>query len=524
MAKTQQLSLHDRYALARAFCGKPINGLTVNNPVVQGLLETLDWSSAKDLNFARQLFKDDIAAILAVDPNMPPPVERKTEIPIPPLPDYARPTPEALKAAKSASRWVDHFVEWAVGRSPLTPRLFLEAGALWVLATITARRAYAMFHAPIYPNLWVLWAATTTSYAKSTGMSCVGDMISKTCPHLLITLNASPEALLTEMAGKLPPNMNELPEREQQLVRRSRQYAAQRGALIDEISSLFGSVRKDYMQGLMELLLKAYDGAERYTYTTRQDGLIVAERLGLGILGATTPAAIARYVTTDQWENGQMARYALLSPEGHELYKLGKYSPPPEDMMEILRRLDTRLPQPPDPMQTDAEPYEPVQAKMEDAVLEGFDQYSKAMYELVRTGDLDERLKGNYGRMATQAAKVALVLALADWMGQAEGNPLFIRGNHWTRAVQIAESWRESAHRTLEIVNETADSKGQERIFNTLKRSPSGLTLREIMRSCNMQIKMTDSCLRVLIESGDVETVPGIGGNGRPITLYRVVS
>ena len=450
---------------------------------------------------------------------------RRAEAPVPPLPAAAALTDAERAAADQVGRLLDVFMAWAAKRAALTPPLFLEAAYLWLVSVAVARRACIQIGgARYFPRLWVLWVAITTRYAKTTGLLAVHDVVERAFPHMLIPNQSTPEALSAALAGRPPDNLDSLPEADRQRIQAGLKFAAQRGLLVDEASSLLGAHRKDYMHGLQELLLQTYDMKERLEFATRGQGLLILRRPSLSILGATTPMAMARYVGPDQWETGETARYALLCPEGQPDQAAGfsgdeaAYDPPAE-LVAGLKGLHERLPPPPDPHQ-DA-PEQLLYVRIRPEAHRRLDTYYRALHGMIGD-DLDTRLHGNYGRLPAMAVTVALNLALSDWIYQAPDAWPAIQAGHAARAQQIVERWRASLHRLLPMLDETADSRGQGRILGLL-RSSGGMTARELSRYCGMKTRDMHAALAVLLESGEItyrEHAPLNGG--RPTRLYRI--
>jgi hypothetical protein len=78
--------------------------------------------------------------------------------------------------------------------------------------------------------------------------------------------------------------------------------------------------------------------------------------------------------------------------------------------------------------------------------------YSEGLRRLCnpeRENELDERLKGVYGRMHVQAFKLASLFAALDWMDSDTEAPSVTLEN-WQAGKAIAELWLASAHRLLE--------------------------------------------------------------------------
>jgi hypothetical protein len=514
----------DAYVLKRALTGMKPDESVQASALVNALMASAPADGSKRFAYLSGIVNADQAlqsAVLAVDPAKPP-QKQAAVVYVPELPPAARLKDAQRKAAEGACKWLDTFTAWAVKRSPLTPPAFLEAGAIWLLGLSIARRAYIQLeHERIFPHLYMLWVATTTRYAKSTGLNCIEHVANLCFPHMLMPHESTPEALVMNLSGRLPDNHAELKPFIRELLQEGSLYAGQRGLLIDEASSLLGAQKKDYMQGLMELLLKAYDAPNLQMRSTKSAGMVVMRNLGLSLLGATTPAAMSRYVGVESWETGQMARYALLFPDSLLPYPegTGDHYNPPLDVTSPLMHLHKLLPEPKDELLVD-DLSEPLGVLAEADAIKAYRAYARGLHELVN-GELDERLRGNYGRLATIAMKVALSLAMLDWSQQAAGNHPRILAIHWYRAQLITESWRASLHRLLQALNETKDTRFIDRIAVLLRYSPSGLTIRDMARSTGIPVRDIHGSLEVLIDSGEVEAYTQKADTGPSTTVYK---
>lgn len=67
----QSLSPQDLYALSRAFTGLTTHDLKVENPLVAGLLRSVDWKNPQQVGMAKEMVKGFLADILALNPISP---------------------------------------------------------------------------------------------------------------------------------------------------------------------------------------------------------------------------------------------------------------------------------------------------------------------------------------------------------------------------------------------------------------------------------------------------------------------
>jgi hypothetical protein len=436
----------------------------------------------------------------------------------PDLPDWAAPD---YKQAASAGQWLDEYIAYGLAVSPMTPAFFHESAALWLASMIIARRlVLKMPYDQVYPNMFVLWLAGTTLYRKSTGLNIALELAREICPFLLAAQDTTPEAFLSDLSGSEPANYSAMTPDEQKIWQQERNFAAQRGWALDEISSLMAGAGRDYNRGLLEALLRFYDCTERYTRSTRGQGRIVVKNSYLSILGATTPAALAEhFAAATLWSNGWWPRFAILTPAERPAWQDATATERPPSLKNGLERLFKRLPNEtkfPDPPST-------LTVSLGNGVFEAWSKYNRALSHDLLTDDLPEQLHGSYGRLPTQALKVAMILAALDWK-ENTGAPV-IEMPQLARGIMIAETWRASVHRALATASETDFTRTAERVLKVIaKYTPSGgASMREICRDMrdkrpgDIQVAVGELELAGLIQMAERPEKPG---RGRPTDRY----
>jgi hypothetical protein len=454
-------------------------------------------------------------------PAEPPPEELDyhpfTASQVPELPKEARLPADLVQAGREVGRWLDDYLNYADARSPLTPALFHESAGLWLIGVAIARRlCLNLAHATVYPNLFVLWSAPTTLYAKSTGLDIAESLAQDTIPYLLLPQETTPEALMTEMAGREPSGLHDLPENDRDLWVQSRNFAAQRGMILDEASALFSSFRRDYNTGLIEALIRLYDCKPLYKRVTRGQGFLVVRDAALAFLGATTPAALQRIDTDHLWQAGLWPRFTLLTPEREPTWRQSEERQRPDNLTTSLRQLAKEYlscPVYPDRPQSRSVAISP------DA-FSHWQAYDKAMrYDLLRGDNKpDGRLWGIYGRLPTQAIKIAICLAAIDWTG--DGAPE-ITATHWARAQAIAERWRASAHRLLDALSTVSPETDLESRIEQLIRQSGEITARDLQRLTHQRRDAIDVILERLRKDGLLVEVERKGKRGPATRAYR---
>lgn len=435
----------------------------------------------------------------------------------PPLP------PEVSFSPTPPPAWLSQYVEYGMCVSPMTPRAMHESAGLWLLSTAVARRLVLRMHyGEVYPNLYVLWVAGTTLYRKSTALKVARDMAHKLMPELMAAAEGTPESILSDLAGREPNGFDKMTPYEQDVWKASRNYAGQRGWLVDEFSGLLASAGRDYNAGLLESILRFYDCDAWYTRSTRNQGRVTVQNCYVALLGATTPTAVSNYLTEPRlWENGWWPRFAILSPES-----LPAWAEPREpsaglvvDIESGLQSLLNRLPRAIYPNLAT-----PIDVTIDLDARNLWAAYNRAMaHTLLSSGEVDSRLFGAYGRLPSAALKVATLFAALNW--RTSSGPPRMTLEHLSAALTITEQWRSSAHRVLDLANATAGDQMWTRVLKVLLRfQPDGATLRDVYRAMqDKSAEEVENTLKQLARAGEVVAYTHQpAGQGRPSTRFKL--
>ncbi len=513
------LSRNDAYALSRALVGLPWQEIPVS-VMVRAILDELDLNQARDMQVLRRILTPALLRqVLAEDPNSPLPTPEPQAVNlVPELPDTARLTPAQERQAGEVGRWLDDYSRWAGSAANETPMLFHQGAGLYLAAVAIGRRlsVNTPWRQQVFPNLYVMTVAVSTYFRKSAGLSLASEVARAAMPHMILPQPGSPENFMNMLGGVLPPNFSEIPQPDQARLTKGNTFAAQRGILRDELSALFKSMSRDYMAGLKELIMQLYDCPAYLDSNTNNRGLVVIHDTALSILGAATPAELACALTVNDWYNGNLARFVLLTPEPDYAERPAQAeSIAPDSLVARLKRLHERLPSPPSPGAMGDRP----RAEAWSLVAHVWDYchaYEQALRHMTAPDSaLDDRLRAVYGRLHVQALKVAIILAALDWAdGGAEGNPV-VNPLHWFRAQQIAEMWRASAHRLLHELGETEESRLEVRAIRLLRANPEGLSARDLYKTLKAGRKPVLEMLNALEQDGQVRKMAR-STEGRP--------
>lgn len=419
---------------------------------------------------------------------------------IPSLPDSAYIDP-AL--GKDACQWLDDYVAFSRRMSPRSYDGFHEAGGLWVLSTIAARRVTMQWGLKTYfTNLYICLCALTTIFAKTTVAKVAKDVIRQAgLAYLLAPDESTPQAFINMLSGQVPGNFAEMSFEEQEKVQRRLMFAAQKGWFYEEFGTkLQGMMRESGIMADFRGHLRVFDdNPSRYEYVAikRQD---VVERPYLAMLATMTPADIQPYAKPNGalWRDGFLARWTFVTPPIEEKPKNGRFPttavPIPSALIEPLQKWHERLGLPTIQIQElidekgkgigsfeiHREEANPAVCRCSEDVTNAYYAYLDGLtaiaHEQAERGQAD--LVGNYGRFPEKAMRIAMLLASLS-------NNDRIELRHWARAQTITEKWRVNLHNLagqMQQVFPSEESKRQEQIIRHLQKHPSS-TAAEISRS-----------------------------------------
>lgn len=513
---------HDK-AFLKCFgaCGRTYNAKEVGEKI--GLL-------------LRDYYEDTLPSAPPVAVSTPPAVS-VVPLPIlrPALPSTVELTAAQKVEAKAARTWLDECVAWATASCPLAPDIFHEAMALWLLASVSTRRMKLTIGGEdIYPNLYIMIVAKTTLYHKSTALNRFRKLIKEArLESLLLPIDVTPEALFDELAGIKPANFDSLPQDEQHNWLLGRAVAGQRTIIKDEASSILASLKKEYNAGLSELLLQGYDGdAGTLRKLLKSRGIIVVKDMCLSFLGATTPVMYSKYMGNEEAENGFIARFAIITPEGIPTYRdpAEDIGIPPSLVQGLRRMFADTLPwhngQKPSAPQVLGDVVSPpvTSVAISPEAFQQLNRYRKALgYDMLMNETVDDSKSASYGRLGTMAYKVAMLLAAVQ---ATPGRTIRIEACHAYAAQLICERWRESLHRLDRDIARTGNTM-EDKVLAYLKTAgETGVTMRDLLRDCGIKEGKAKALtvLNTLADEGLVEKMDvKPEGRGRPSIRYRYV-
>lgn len=434
---------------------------------------------------------------------------------MPLLPDVAT---AVYKHVEPCGLWLDRYVAYAQQVSLTMVPTFHVAAGLFAVSTAIARRVRYNYRAGmLYPNLYALFVAPS-GYGKTTSFGALESLMQAVgINHLLLTKEMTPENLLAQLSNNLPSTLSNWEPIAQAAWLRERAFAAQRGWMIDESAFLFDSLAREYMSGLMGLILKFYDCPAYASRETQSGGRVMIKDVSLAFFGASTTSNMRPHFQNEKWwSDGLWGRFAIILPERAPIWINDDEAVPipvPIDVVQGLRRVYTMFGEPSAELVEDDKHHktieitgsrDPVDIALAPGVYTAWQVYRKTMaFDIGTSAALDEPLRGSYSRFATHAMKVAMLLAVMD----APDPNVIVTLAHYARGQQIAEGWRACMHQIWSQEMRIDERQLGDRALVKLRAvKPAGLTARQIQQQLNRTAREINDVLMLLQESGMVSS------------------
>lgn len=539
---------YSAWAIAQLRAGRPLeelNAVRITPPWSEyvGICRTINggdrraafdaWigSHPQGRELVAQVFQVPIHLTEYPEPSDLLPVANRVEADVPELPVEARLSPEMERAAADTGSFIADCAEHVARFVPTMPRYMLTNAALTTVSIAVARRlVLPMYYGDVFPILWTLIVAASTVFGKTTALNFYSDLADDAMPHLLLPTESSNDRLIQNMAGIKPVNFEQLPLFKQDRLRHSWKFAGQRGVIVDEASSVFGSFDKEYNRGKIETFLRAYDCARNREHETNKYGLIWLRHLYMPFLGATTPES-AQFANTEyMWGSGFWPRFNLLVPEKQfpdEEDDAVERIERPAELTHTLVRLLNRLPEPsvdePDPHAPPENPNQ-ITVLMDGEVMAHWKHYQRTLRRTFQNPDVvpNLRLRPMLGRMPHKLLCAAILLAALDWR-EGEAAPR-IRLPHYARAHQLAEEWRVNAYRFVEVMNARPDAAIYERrlleCIRRLELDKKPATIRELQKLTHWDREVVVRYLELMRDDGLLESIQS---DGKRTLVWRIL-
>jgi hypothetical protein len=424
--------------------------------------------------------------------------------------------------SESACPWLDKYVIFSQKWSPRSYESYHEAVGLWVLSTVAARRVAYDFGKTRYTNLYLLLVGRTSLMAKSTAAQIGKAFIeAANLDFLLIPDNCTPQRFVSEFTEDEEEETTD--DKKTKKNNKNNEFVGQRGWYYDEFGMLIsGMMQKNGIMSDFRGLLRKFDDTEKqYETATIMRGKETIHYPYLSLVGCMTPADLLPYARTGSalWGDGFFARFGFVFPPpefmGQGRFPRGERKIPVA-LVTDLTQWHKRLGNSPSSIKNKAMTPETPTAKkllVSQEVDDAFYLYHDALMNLCQTFPVHD-LDGNYGRFPEKALRIAALFAS---LGKAEE----IKIEHWAKAIDIVERWREGTHNLYNFMcnnSVSAPSNQKDRVLKAIasKGSP---TQREIAQNTGLLSEQIEKQINDLMSAGRIE-----GIESGKTTRYRITT
>lgn len=369
--------------------------------------------------------------------------------------------------------WIDQYADWAVRRSPLTPRHFHENIALALIAGATAGRCYVQLpHEKVSPNIYILVIAMTSVFAKTTAFNIAREVIRLAMPEKVLIGALTPEAMISELAGKKPSNFKDLDDQAKNEWKAKSQWGARRLFIADEAGRFFNSLKRDYNIGLDALMMELYDASdESISRSTMRDGLVTIKHPALSCLFGTTPMNVHALLSSlDAWASGFWIRWNFVTETNPTEWHEGELIPPPMLMVKALSQVSNGW--------LSSHNDKPYSVAIDPRVTKCYHEASRQVRDMILSSD-DERMHGALSRLPTKHFKAALLSAIIECGGEKPHLEL----KHWEQVQPLAQRWQQDAEVAVKAGQRTERLSVEEKIFSLIEsHMTEGITTRGLQQ------------------------------------------
>ena len=291
------------------------------------------------------------------------------------------------------------------------------------MVTPDIRARFKPFPKGLRTNLYVALIGSTSISRKSTAKDIGIDLLTHVLPRAVLSSKSTPEAFA------------------EQLQARPKQSAL---LAVDEFAALLVQFqRRDYMAGLVDVLLELYNGVDEYTYS-RTKHPVTIKAPHLNIIGCAAETVFDDLHVHDV-ESGLLPRFAIVMPESKPA-RMGFFESGEEDTAarnNLVARLNSLCPKRNEDGQIVAPPRD---VHFQPQALDVIDQFAKEQ-EARHSGAMFRRLMPMVLKVAILSAVGAFRLTL--------GADIIVTAEDAGAAIKVVTRWTRFAGAFMERLSES---------------------------------------------------------------------
>jgi len=365
--------------------------------------------------------------------------------------------------------WLDEYLEYAKNNEGLE-NFHWWAGAA-ILGAVLKRNVYfSKGYYNVYPPFWLL-IVSESGTKKTTSLNIAYNILSKLDTVKLLPDKSSPEALAKALAEDEEGEEDDA----QGLI-----YAPELANFMDN---------RKHNSGLVQLLLRLADCPDKWVYRTIKGGKVNLKNIAVSFLGATTSELVRECVPPIALKTGFLARFICIS--GVSTPKIIAF--PWKDMkleMEVINSL-----------------YEISLLKGVMKMGKPAEEWYLAWYFTHRrdfAAANSERLRAYLQRKPDYLIRLAIIIAVSDT------KMLTLTVNSFEKALVKLNGVEDSLQSIYTDIEATTHGREQLMILDQIKRSPDGISHKELLRRNSKILSEPEKFRRLmglLYEAGEIKMV-----------------
>jgi len=365
------------------------------------------------------------------------------------------------------------------------PDIFHEVSAISIISTLLARKVFFNFGTQsIYPNIWAVLVAPSTTYRKSTSINIAKTIIRNWFEKFLLPEEFSQEALMEYFS-----------------------INGAKGILVwSEFGAFLASSQKQYMSGIKEFLADIYDCPDFKKRLLKKESYLIVDPY-INILTATTLDWFLRSIEESDIMGGFLPRFIYVVATKKDKKKIMAFPGPPdyEKLNKFIKYLTLLC-------------FEG-EIKFDNESMEIYEKWITLHEEMIDKQSINQTISGFYGRLGTTCLKLAVIFQIS------EDRKKVVKANAMKRAVNFAEKLKENIYILLsDKIGFSREEREKKKVLELIQEK--GIIDRSVLlRYSGMKSKTLDEYLSTLMEEGRIEKiVTDIKYRNRKKTEYRFIN
>jgi len=388
---------------------------------------------------------------------------------------------ERIIGIHAIPKFIHDYVSYAHSRTS-APILYHIGVSLSLLSVIVSRYARIPFaHKRIFPNIWLLLLGITRMFKKTTSIDIGLELLLAVLPDCIYSQEHSPEALIEEMATN-----------------------AQKALIRDEFSGFLANMKRSYSEGHKEFLMNMYDCPDSYTRKLRKEELPL-KKVYLPLLSGTTTNRFISNLTSDDWENGFLARFLFILPEELPPYRDATFIK--DEHLEQRQRLIEELRGIKDMVRIRGR-----DIFMTGDALKRYNLYCSNLEKEIQSDADRIPLSGSYSELEVYAAKIASLMEIANAYCEsrlADVDKLFISDSTLLSALVLTEIFKEQVRRLL-MAQRCEISQSERKVVENIVLKYPGISYSDLLHRSHLRAERLKTIIDILKVE---EVISQVGGN-----------